>query len=48
MTDRLMSTVIALQVALIALKEREDGQTKTEYAVLFACLVIASSSRCTS
>ena len=41
MTDLLMSPFVALQVALHALREREDGQTKTEYAILFACLVLA-------
>jgi Flp pilus assembly pilin Flp len=36
MTYLLMSPFVALQVAVHALAEREDGQTKTEYAILFA------------
>jgi hypothetical protein len=41
MTDLLTSDFVSLQVALHALRDREDGQTKTGYAILFACLVIA-------
>jgi Flp pilus assembly pilin Flp len=41
MTDILMRPVIALQVAAHALRGREDGQTKTEYAILLGFLAIA-------
>jgi Flp pilus assembly pilin Flp len=41
MADVLMRPFVTLQVAVHALREREDGQTKTEYAFLFACLVLA-------
>jgi Flp pilus assembly pilin Flp len=39
MTDLLMSPFVALQVAVHALREREDGQTDTEYAILLACVI---------
>jgi hypothetical protein len=35
-TELLMGPLVALQVAVHALRQREDGQTKTEYAILFA------------
>jgi Flp pilus assembly pilin Flp len=41
MTDSLMIPLVALQVAAHALREREDGQTKTELAILLAFVVIA-------
>ena len=41
MTDILMRPVVRLQVALAELREREDGQTTTEYAILLGFLAIA-------
>jgi Flp pilus assembly pilin Flp len=41
MTDILMRPVIALQVWVHELREREDGQTTTEYAILLGFLAIA-------
>ena len=41
MTDILMRPVIALQIAVHELREREDGQTTTEYAILLGFLAIA-------
>ena len=41
MTDILMRPLVALQVAVHELKEREDGQTTTEYAILLGFLAIA-------
>jgi Flp pilus assembly pilin Flp len=41
MTDILMRPLVRLQVALAELKEREDGQTTTEYAILLGFLAIA-------
>ena len=41
MTDILMRPVIALQVWVLELREREDGQTTTEYAILLGFLAIA-------
>ena len=41
MTDLLMRPVIALQVWVHELREREDGQTTTEYAILLGFLAIA-------
>ena len=41
MTDILMRPFVALQVAVHELKEREDGQTTTEYAILLGFLAIA-------
>jgi hypothetical protein len=40
MTVILTSPVIALQVAVHALRNREDGQTKTEFAIVLGLLVI--------
>ena len=41
MTDILMRPFVALQVAVYELREREDGQTTTEYAILLGFLAIA-------
>jgi Flp pilus assembly pilin Flp len=41
MYELLMRPVVALQVAVHELKEREDGQTTTEYAILLGFLAIA-------
>ena len=41
MTDILMRPLVRLQVALAELREREDGQTTTEYAILLGFLAIA-------
>jgi len=41
MTVILTSPVIALQVAVLSPREREDGQTKTEYAILLGFLALA-------
>jgi Flp pilus assembly pilin Flp len=41
MTDILMRPIIALQVAVHQWREREDGQTTTEYAILLGFLAIA-------
>jgi Flp pilus assembly pilin Flp len=41
MTRSLISPFVALQVAVHALRESEDGQTKTEYAILLGCVAIA-------
>jgi len=41
MTDILMRPVVWLQVAVHDLREREDGQTTTEYAILLGFLAIA-------
>ena len=41
MSDILMRPVVRLQVALAELREREDGQTTTEYAILLGFLAIA-------
>ena len=41
MTNILMRPVVRLQVALAKLREREDGQTTTEYAILLGFLAIA-------
>ena len=41
MTDILMRPFVALQVAVHELREREDGQTTTEYAILLGFLAIA-------
>ena len=40
MTDSLMIPLVALQVAVHALREREDGQTKTQHALVLGLLVI--------
>jgi hypothetical protein len=39
MTVILMSPFVALQVAVHALAEREDGQTKLEFAIVLGLLV---------
>ena len=41
MFDVFMRPIVALQVAVHELKEREDGQTTTEYAILLGFLAIA-------
>ena len=41
MTDVLVRPIIAMQVAVHKLREREDGQTTTEYAILLGFLAIA-------
>ena len=41
MTDILMRPVVWLQLAVHDLREREDGQTTTEYAILLGFLAIA-------
>ena len=41
MTDILMRPIVALQIAVHDLREREDGQTTTEYAILLGFLAIA-------
>ncbi len=41
MTDILMRPFVALQVKVHELREREDGQTTTEYAILLGFLAIA-------
>ena len=41
MTDILMRPFVALQVAVFELRQREDGQTTTEYAILLGFLAIA-------
>ena len=41
MSDILMRPIIAMQVAVHQLREREDGQTTTEYAILLGFLAIA-------
>ena len=41
MTDILLRPIVALQVAVHELREREDGQTTTEYAILLGFLAIA-------
>jgi Flp pilus assembly pilin Flp len=41
MTDILMRPVVWLQIAVQDLREREDGQTTTEYAILLGFLAIA-------
>ena len=41
MTDILMRPFVALQIAVHELREREDGQTTTEYAILLGFLAIA-------
>ena len=41
MTDLLMRPVVWLQIAVHDLREREDGQTTTEYAILLGFLAIA-------
>jgi Flp pilus assembly pilin Flp len=41
MSDTLLRPIIAMQVAVHQLREREDGQTTTEYAILLGFLAIA-------
>ena len=41
MSDILMRPVVWLQVTVAELREREDGQTTTEYAILLGFLAIA-------
>jgi Flp pilus assembly pilin Flp len=41
MSDILLRPIVALQVAVHDLREREDGQTTTEYAILLGFLAIA-------
>ena len=41
MTDILMRPLVRLQIAVHELREREDGQTTTEYAILLGFLAIA-------
>jgi Flp pilus assembly pilin Flp len=41
MNDILMRPIVAMQVAAQRLREREDGQTTTEYAILLGFLAIA-------
>ena len=41
MYDILMRPFVALQVAVFELRQREDGQTTTEYAILLGFLAIA-------
>ena len=41
MHDLFMRPLVRLQIALHELREREDGQTTTEYAILLGFLAIA-------
>ena len=41
MTDILLRPWVRLQIAATELREREDGQTTTEYAILLGFLAIA-------
>ena len=41
MTDVLLQPLVRLQVTAARLREREDGQTTTEYAILLGFLAIA-------
>lgn len=41
MTEILMRPLVRLQVAVAELRDREDGQTTTEYAILLGFLAIA-------
>jgi len=41
MSDLLLRPVIRLQIAVAELREREEGQTTTEYAILLGFLAIA-------
>ena len=41
MTDVLLRPFVRLQIAVAALRDREDGQTTTEYAILLGFLAIA-------
>ena len=41
MYELLMRPFVRLQIAVLELREREDGQTTTEYAILLGFLAIA-------
>jgi Flp pilus assembly pilin Flp len=41
MTDILLRPWVRLQIAVAELRQREDGQTTTEYAILLGFLAIA-------
>ena len=41
MTDILLRPLVLLQIALVELRDRKDGQTTTEYAILLGFLAIA-------
>jgi Flp pilus assembly pilin Flp len=41
MYELLMRPLIRLQIAAVELRERQDGQTTTEYAILLGFLAIA-------
>ena len=41
MYEFLLRPVIRLQIGVVELREREDGQTTTEYAILLGFLAIA-------
>jgi Flp pilus assembly pilin Flp len=41
MSDVLLRPIVAVHVAMHRLREREDGQTTTEYAILLGFLAIA-------
>jgi len=41
MSELLLRPLVRLQVAAMQLREREDGQTTTEYAILLGFLAIA-------
>ena len=41
MHELLMRPFVRLQIAAVELREREDGQTTTEYAILLGFLAIA-------
>jgi Flp pilus assembly pilin Flp len=40
MTDLLLQPVVSLQTAISALRDREEGQTITEYALIIASIAI--------
>jgi Flp pilus assembly pilin Flp len=40
MTDLLLRPVVSLQTAISALRDREEGQTITEYALIIASIAI--------
>jgi Flp pilus assembly pilin Flp len=41
MYELLMRPIVRLQIAAVELRERENGQTTTEYAILLGFLAIA-------
>jgi Flp pilus assembly pilin Flp len=41
MTDILLRPLVRMQIEVFELREREDGQTTTEYAILLGFLAIA-------